>query len=66
LLDREEFVGYFTGGVKGDVSAIETLGNVLSMCAVSSPQYLDFECGGMNYCVFGKKKTGLPIKECSL
>lgn len=63
MLDKEEFIGYFTGGVKGDVSAIETLGNVLSMCAVSSPQYLDFECGGMNTAVFGKKEDWTAYKR---
>lgn len=63
MLDQEEFISYFTGGVKGDVSAIETLGNVLSICSVSSPQYLDFECGGMNTAIFGKKKDWNAYKR---
>jgi hypothetical protein len=63
MLDKEEFIGYFTEGIKGDISVIETIGNVLSICAVSSPQYLDSECGGMSTAIFGKKENWITYKR---
>lgn len=63
MLDKEEFIGYFTEGIKGDVSVIETIGNVLSICAVSSPKYLGSECGGMSTAMFGKKENWITFKR---
>lgn len=63
VLQPSEFAEFFCRSFKGDRDYIEKIGYCLSLYAVSSPQILDYETGGLNSALLSRDRQWSTFKR---